>query len=103
MLPQPKAEVLKRLLSNNSDKQIQHLYQMETVMAKVVEAITTKSEAERGAYAVIKETDETVYIPVKVAEAAELDVFDEVKLIVIRNDRPEPPWRAVTAMRLTEI
>ena len=72
-------------------------------MAKLAEAIVTKSEAERGAYAVTKDTNETVYIPVKVADAAGLDVFDEVKLIIVPNDRPEPPWRAITAMRLAEV
>ena len=72
-------------------------------MASVVDAIVTKSEKDKGAYAVIKETDETVYIPVKVADAAELDVFDEVKLIIIKNDRLETPWRAITAMRQAEV
>ncbi len=43
-----------------------------------------------------------VYFPFSVAEALELEEFDEVEAILIKNDRADPPWKALRARRLEE-
>ena len=33
--------------------------------------------------------------PQRIAEALEIEEFDELEAILVRNDRDEPPWRAI--------
>ncbi|MCX7285640.1 MAG: hypothetical protein NTX28_16645 [Novosphingobium sp.] len=66
-------------------------------MAVKAMCIVTRSEEGRGAYAVRMDNDENVYFPLSVTEALELEEFDEVEAILVRNDRPEPAWRAIRA------
>lgn len=71
-------------------------------MAAKVRCIVTNSEEGRGAYAVRADNDETVYIPHGISEVLELEDFDEVLAILIRNQRVDPPWMAIKARRLDE-
>ncbi|MFN3423309.1 MAG: hypothetical protein ACK4UL_01680 [Novosphingobium meiothermophilum] len=66
-------------------------------MAAKAVCIVTRSEEGRGAYAVRMDNDENVYFPLSVTEALELEEFDEVEAILVKNDRPDPPWRAIRA------
>lgn len=67
------------------------------IMAVKAMCIITRSEEGRGAYAVRMDNDENVYFPLSVSEALELEEFDEVEAILVKNDRPEPAWRAIRA------
>ncbi len=64
-------------------------------MAVKAKCIVTNSEEGRGAYAVRVDNDESLYIPQRIAEALEIEEFDELEAILARNDRDEPPWRAI--------
>lgn len=68
-----------------------------STMAVKAMCIITRSEEGRGAYAVRMDNDENVYFPLSVSEALELEEFDEVEAILVKNDRPEPAWRAIRA------
>lgn len=68
-------------------------------MAAKALCIVTNSEEGRGAYGIRCDTDEQVYFPMSVAEALELEEFEEVEAILIANDRPEPMWKAIRARR----
>ena len=70
-----------------------------TGMATKARCIITLSDEGRGAYAVRCDTDEQVYFPMGLAETLELEEFEEVEAILIANDRPEPPWKAIRARR----
>ena len=65
--------------------------------------IITTSEQGRGAYGITKDTDENVYFPVGLTEATGLEEFEEVEAILIKNDRPEPPLRAIKVRRLDDL
>ena len=71
-------------------------------MAQKVTCFVTNSEEGRGAFAVRADNDETVYVPQKIAEALQLEEFDELLAIVVNNERPETPWMAIRVRRLTE-
>jgi len=64
-------------------------------MAVKAKCIVTNSEEGRGAYAIRVDNDESLYIPQRIAEALEIEEFDELEAILVRNDRDEPPWRAI--------
>ena len=64
-------------------------------MAVKAKCIVTNSEEGRGAYAIRVDNDESFYIPQRIAEALEIEEFDELEAILVRNDRDEPPWRAI--------
>ena len=64
--------------------------------------IITSSIEGRGAYGVTKDTSENVYISVSAAEAEQLEEFDEIEVIAVPNDRPEPPLRALRIRHLTK-
>lgn len=64
--------------------------------------IISSSEEGKGAYGITKDTDESVYFPVKMSEHLGLEEFEEVEAILVKNDRPEPPLMAIRARRLTE-
>ena len=64
-------------------------------MAVKAKCIVTNSEESRGAYAIRVDNDESLYIPQRIAEALEIEEFDELEAILVRNDRDEPPWRAI--------
>lgn len=64
-------------------------------MAIKAKCIVTNSEEGRGAYAIRVDNDESLYIPQRIAEALEIEEFDELEAILVRNDRDEPPWRAI--------
>lgn len=66
-------------------------------MAVVAKRIVTKSEEGRGARAVRVDNDQNVYFPESVAEALDLDDFDEVEAILVANDRADTPWLAIRA------
>lgn len=69
-----------------------------TMAAKAMCIIIT-SYADTGAYGVRIDNDDRVYFPFSVAEALELEEFDEVEAILIQNDRADPPWKALRARR----
>jgi hypothetical protein len=71
-------------------------------MAAVADCIITNSVEGKGAYAIRTDTDENVYIPVSVAERLDLEEFEVVQAIMVRNDRPEPQWRAIRVRRPEE-
>ena len=64
--------------------------------------IITSSEEGKGAYGVTKDTDENVYFPVNMSETLGLEEFEEVEAIVVKNDRVEPPLRAIRTRRINE-
>lgn len=71
-------------------------------MALVADCIITSSIEGKGAYAIRSDNDENVYIPVSVAEKLDLEEFETVTAIMIKNDRTDPPWRAIRVRRLEE-
>jgi hypothetical protein len=58
------------------------------------------SYADTGAHGVRVENDDKVYFPFSVAEALELEQFDEVEATLIQNARADPPWKALRARRV---
>ena len=68
-------------------------------MAAVADCIIVNSIEGKGAYAIRVDTDENVYVPVGVAEKLDLEEFETVKVIMIKNDRTDPPWRAIRVRR----
>ena len=70
-------------------------------MAAKVLCLVTKSDEGKGAYAVRCDNDENVYFPLGVADALELEEFEEVEAIVVKNDHPSTPWKAIRARRPT--
>lgn len=71
-------------------------------MAVKAKCIVTNSEEGRGAYAIRVDNDESLYIPQRIAEALEIEEFDELEAILVRNDRDEPPWRAIRVRHAAE-
>ena len=71
-------------------------------MAQKITCFVTNSEEGRGAFAVRADNDETVYVPQKIAEALQLEEFDELMAIVVKNERPETPWMAIRVRRVGE-
>jgi hypothetical protein len=72
-------------------------------MAAKATCIIVSSYADTGAYGVRTDNDDRVYFPFSVAEALELEEFDEVEAILIQNDRADPPWKALRARRVHEV
>ena len=68
-------------------------------MAIKASCIITSSEEGRGAYGITKSTDENVYFPMSVTEALSLEEFEEVEAVLVKNDRPEPVWKAIRVRR----
>ncbi len=68
-------------------------------MADKAKCYITQSDEGSGAYGIRADTDENVYFPKKLADAVELTEFDEVEAIMIRNERPDPPWMAIRVRR----
>lgn len=66
-------------------------------MAAKAVCIITRSEEGRGAIGVRVDNDENVYFPLSVTEALELEEFEEVEAIMVKNDRADPAWRAIRA------
>lgn len=64
--------------------------------------IITSSIEGKGAYGITTDTDENVYFPLGVAEALRLEEFETVDAIMVKNDRPEPVWKAIRARRLNK-
>ena len=71
-------------------------------MAVVAKCIITNSEEGRGAFAIRADTDENVYFPMRITEALGLEEFEEVEAILIKNDRPDPAWKAIRARRMED-
>lgn len=71
-------------------------------MAIMSRCFITASEEGRGAYGITADTDESVYFPMSITEALSLEEFEEIEAIMVKNDRPEPVWRAIRARRLDE-
>ncbi|RYE70457.1 MAG: hypothetical protein EOP17_00600 [Rhizobiaceae bacterium] len=66
-------------------------------MAAKANCYITSSEADRGAYGIRVDTDESVYFPFGLTKALELVEFEEVEAILLKNDRPEPARKAIRA------
>lgn len=64
--------------------------------------IITKSDEGRGAFGIRADNDENVFFPFSVAETLELEEFEEVEAVMIKNDRLIPPWKAIRVRRLDE-
>lgn len=64
--------------------------------AKALCIITTSNE-NQGAYGIRCDSDESVYFPISVAEAISIEEFAEVEAVLVKNDRPEPVWKAIRA------
>jgi hypothetical protein len=71
-------------------------------MAAIARCIIITSYADTGAYGLRADNDERVFFPFSVAEALELEEFDEVEAILVQNDRADPPWKALRARRLLQ-
>ena len=71
-------------------------------MAWKTMGIVTASEVNKGAYGITTDTDENFYIPFRVAEAASLEEFDLVEVILVKNDRPGLPWMAIRVRRVKQ-
>ena len=71
-------------------------------MASKVNCLVTTSDEGRGAFAIRVDNDESVYIPQGIAERLELEEFDEVLAIIVKNQRADPPWMPIKAKRLGE-
>jgi hypothetical protein len=72
-------------------------------MAAKATCIVTQSNEGKGAYGIRIDTDESVYFPFSVSEALQLEEFEEVEAILLKNDRAEPAWKAIRARYLDEI
>jgi hypothetical protein len=68
-------------------------------MATRATCLVTQSNEGKGAFGIRSDNDENVYFPLSVAEALELEEFDEVEAILVKNDRPEPLWKAIRVRR----
>lgn len=71
-------------------------------MATIATCIVTSSEEGKGAFGVRTDTDEGVYFPVSMSEAVELEEFEQVEAVLVRNDREGTPWRAIRVRRPDE-
>jgi len=71
-------------------------------MATKTKCLITISDEGKGAFGIRTDNDENVYFPLSIAERLELEEFDEVEAILVKNDRPDPPWKAIRVRRLTD-
>lgn len=71
-------------------------------MADKATCLVTQSNEGRGAFGIRADNDQNVYFPLSVSEALELEEFDEVEAILVKNDRPEPAWKAIRVRRVGE-
>ena len=69
-------------------------------MAAVAQVIIANSEEGRGAFGIRCDNDQNVYFPMGITEHLELEEFETVEAIMVGNDRPDTPWRAIRARRL---
>ncbi len=67
--------------------------------AKKAICFITSSDEGKGAYGVTADTAENVYFPFSITEALSLEEFEEIEAIMVRNDRPDPAWKAIRARR----
>ncbi|MDE2563724.1 MAG: hypothetical protein KGL48_15895 [Sphingomonadales bacterium] len=68
-------------------------------MAELATCIITHSAEGMGARGVRCDNDENVYFPLSIADAAGLEEFEQVDAILVRNDRADPPWKAIKVRR----
>ena len=71
-------------------------------MAEKAACIVLSSIEGKGAFGIRVDTDSSVYFPLGVAEALELEDFDDVEAILVRNERSEPVWKAIRCRRLND-
>jgi hypothetical protein len=71
-------------------------------MASKSTCIITSSVEGKGAYGITTDTDENVYFPVNMAETLGIEEFEVVEAVLVKNDRLEPPLKAIRARRLNE-
>lgn len=71
-------------------------------VAKKAFVIITSSEEGKAAYGITTDDDKSVYVPPGIADALELDEFDEIEAILIQNDRENIPYKAIRARRVGE-
>ena len=77
-------------------------YARKTIMAVITTCIVTSSEEGKGAFGVRADTDEGVYFPVGMSDHLELEEFEQVEVVLVKNEREGTPWRAIRARRLPE-
>ena len=68
-------------------------------MAAKVKCIVVDSKEDSGAFAIRADNEQSVYIPHKISDTLEIEEFDELECIVVANDRPNIPWRAIKVRR----
>jgi hypothetical protein len=68
-------------------------------MAILATCLILSSIEGRGAFGINVSTDENVYFPHSIADALSLEEFEKVEAVVIKNDRPDPMWKAIRARR----
>jgi hypothetical protein len=59
----------------------------------------TSSEEGRPAFAVREDSGERVYVPYTISEALKLEEMERIQAILIVNDHPSTPWRAMNVQR----
>lgn len=64
-------------------------------MASIMTAVVTDYTRSSGARAVRTENDDGIYIPTAQAESLSLRPFDLIECVVVANDHPTLPWRAI--------
>lgn len=68
-------------------------------MAVKAKAIVTRVLDHGTAFALRKDTDESVYINQKIAEAMEIEEFDDIEVVMVRatSKTAKAPWTCVRA------
>lgn len=69
-------------------------------MAKKSICFITSSDEGQGAYGITSDTEENLYIPMGISERMSLEEFETIEAILVKNDRPEPPLKAIRVRRL---
>ncbi|MFO6465779.1 hypothetical protein ACK8OR_15405 [Jannaschia sp. KMU-145] len=72
-------------------------------MAEKTTVFVTKANENAPAFAIRSDTDEQVFIPHAAAEAAQLQVGDELVCVLKANDQPDKaPWFSVAFRRIDD-
>lgn len=68
-------------------------------LVQMSEAIITKAHDD-NAWGIRKDTSEDIYFPRSIQEVMDFQEFDEVKVVMVLNNRPSPKWKAIKARPL---
>lgn len=71
-------------------------------MAQKAICYVTNAPEGKGAFAVRKDNDETVYIPSGVADILDVQEMDTLEVVVIKNNHGGAPWLAIRARIVDE-